>query len=46
MPPKNAASPEAQLKLIIGKFAPEMGRKIRAARKGLRELPPGTTGRG
>jgi Domain of unknown function (DU1801) len=43
MPAKNAVSPEAQLKLFIGKFTPEMGRKIRAARKGLRELLPGAT---
>ena len=41
MPPKAAVSPEVQLKLFIGKFTPEMGAKIRAARSGMRRLLPG-----
>ncbi|HWG71519.1 MAG TPA: hypothetical protein VN692_19045 [Steroidobacteraceae bacterium] len=44
MPPKAAVSPEAQLKLFIGKFTPAMGANIRAARSGMRSLLPGAVG--
>lgn len=41
MAPKSPVSPQAQLKLFIGKFTPEMGTKIRAARSAMRRLLPG-----
>ena len=41
MPPKVADSPEAQLRAFIGKFTPEMGARIRAARRAMRSLLPG-----
>jgi hypothetical protein len=41
MAPKSPVSPEVQLKLLIGKFTPEMAAKIRAARRAMRSRLPG-----